>query len=350
MSKYILLLLLSTCIQPKKKSTVELDPVPIPNVSFEWMPSSLRFEKGSLYFGTSDNKLIKLDLQNYHFDTLYSAAQSIVIKPLILNDRILFITNEPMVRCIQKENKKELWVLKIPDRTKTDMVTDGSDVYLSVRSRGILSINAKSGKINWEFNDFKNDITTSPLTLKDTSLFFSDIKGNLFRLNCHTGKLDHFISYSGFALSKSVNNDDTLFTSFDDFYKGGGGLSIINASTFQKIKEIPLKAEVNFAPITFNNGVIIGTYDNLVNAYSNSGSLLWSYKLDKGENMITNPEIIDSQVYFYSSKLKFYCLEIQNGTLKYIIKPDKGGIIMMHKEDNKKYVAVGEKYLYILNE
>jgi outer membrane protein assembly factor BamB len=314
----------------------------------DWISSSIALYDGVVYFGDFKNNLVRISLSNPKPEVCFSGPAQIYFKPIIFENTIIFSMFDNTIRCLDLKDFHEIWSVLLEDRVKNDILISDGSLYVSVRNKGIIAIEAQTGKIKWAFTNYKTELTTSPLTIQGESLFFSDVEGSLFKLTVKNGKPMITKSISGVLFSAMFLKDNRIYVGFDNFYKGGGGLKILDTS-LNEIISTPIKFEVNYPPAVTENNIVIGSYDNLIVMFDTLGAKQWELKLSASENLDCEIFISNGKVYFSTTARKFYCLRVSDGSILYSLKLDYG-VSHIINYNKKNYLFIGGKWMYLLKD
>lgn len=324
----------------------------IPNLENQFFSTSnpitqIEVSQNSLYFGTSNDQIIKSDFGCSHFETIYKGTSNHEISALKIdseNEKILFTSQKFKILSNYKNTNQEEYIA-VKSVTKIDKS------YYSYAATGICGlIKISDNKSDWD--SYFNNLKTNPKATYHSNIkaVLSVGRGKSTTYNPHNKTIYYATSDGLFIVAKTstkelkINKKTALFTVLKYFQN-----NIIGLNTNGEIYIIDSQnsiSKLNYLPFTSNETAnSIQIHNESLFLFTNLSVYEYSFKEKKSKKVfVINPEfemkdlvVNNNYIYFGSSKgiLKIKNEEKQNAT------PTK--IVINEIKANEKTINITSK-------
>jgi len=250
--------------------------------------SSPALSGNSIYFGSGDMNLYSVNKNSGALNWKFKTNGPVHSSPFVYEDKIIFSSADGRIYSVNKHSGDLLWKFETHGEQRYDLwdyylsspIVYDNIVYVGSGDSSVYAIRADSGKIIWSFKT--GGIVHASPVIKDSILFIGSYDGYLYTLNSKTGNL----------IWKFKTVGDAYFP----------------------------KGEIQKAVAIYNNTVIFGCRDyNIYALNAETGTGNWNMK-ERGSWIIATPVIYNDNIYFGTSDShRFYCMDANNGEVKWII-------------------------------
>ena len=188
---------------------------------------------------------------------------------------------------------------------------------------GINSIDIQTGELKWtsspspSYNNYRNFITDK------TNVYAFDSDSNLHCLYVENGDKLWEGSFMDYYATLAIDDSRVFISSRNDDH-----LYAINKVSGEIDWSFKLNQSYKFLtnPLINNNNIYIGDYYGVFYAFNkNSGEKIWSIDLGKYNSFYASPTIFENTI-ITGTYSTLYCLDENNGILKWLYRPNNGGI------------------------
>ncbi len=240
-----------------------------------------------------------------------------------------------------------LWKVTSDVRTKSSPVISDGIVYFG-NDKGTLYAVSSEGKVKWKF-ETGSPIEAPPLVFGD-KVFAGSSDGVLRAVNKLTGKLE-WSYYTENQIVGSANvwisgkQAGIIFGSYDYY------LHCADPDSGKPLWRLETMNYVNGTPSVSNNKIIFGGCDGIIRvADPRTGTERDNYEI--GVYIAASPAVVNEKAYFGDYDGTFYCVNMQEGRIDWMIKPgETSGAILGIPAVISNSVVIGneDKYLYCYN-
>ena len=239
--------------------------------------------KGNLIVYSVDRKKI---LHKYNFYKKRYRSINKKMKMTIFEENLYISDNIGFLYAYDFKLNKIIWAKRFPVPFRSNIKINNKKLYIANENNSLFIINSKDGniirKIPTEEVLIKNKYMNN-LSMDNKNLFYLNTFGTLYSLNQENLRLNWFININP-SLTGSLND---LFTSREiKIYRNNlivlsdNGLQVINSLNGSTKYIIPINSDIS--PLVYSNYIFAVSKNNLLIALeSNSGNIIYSYKIDQ---------------------------------------------------------------------
>ena len=208
------------------------------------------------------------------------------MKMTIFEENLYISDNIGFLYAYDFKLNKIIWAKRFPVPFRSNIKINNKKLYIANENNSLFIINSKDGniirKIPTEEVLIKNKYMNN-LSMDNKNLFYLNTFGTLYSLNQENLRLNWFININP-SLTGSLND---LFTSREiKIYRNNlivlsdNGLQVINSLNGSTKYIIPINSDIS--PLVYSNYIFAVSKNNLLIALeSNSGNIIYSYKIDQ---------------------------------------------------------------------
>ncbi|MDC6482017.1 PQQ-binding-like beta-propeller repeat protein, partial [Pelagibacteraceae bacterium] len=249
-----------------------------------------------------------------------------------------------------------LWAKNYGIPFRSNLKFANNQIFMANQDNVIYSINATTGKKNWQFatsitflkSDFMNNFA---LDLVNSNLFFLNTSGELYSINYQEQKINWVLNFK----NPSLAGDTDIFLSHPLIIKNNNLIvttekAVLNYNTVNSLRNWKFSAEPIFKPIiTLNNTYVVLNNNLLVCLDNINGKIIWSKnifnsikkkKIIKKFGSIADFKIVNSKINIYSKNGYLLSFDPINGSLNSLSRVHKNGI-------NSKIIFLNDNMFFI---
>jgi len=217
--------------------------------------SALLLENDSLYGSTVKGTVFLVETETGK--TIWEYKTKKMIRSSISSDdeKIFFGCDDGILYALNKKDGKVAWqfATKAPITASSTVDTNGY-IYVGSTDNFMYCLNSSNGELNWKFNS--ESVIKSGPCIDETSIYFTNLSGDLFALNKKDGSLIwKYKIGNNTPSSPTVSNNYLLVGSFDH------NLYIINKFSGEKISNYSFDGRIVASPIIYGNYILICSED-----------------------------------------------------------------------------------------
>lgn len=152
-------------------------------------PQGIESEDGIAYYTTNSGELIALNTETETEMWRHSASSSVSYSaPVMYNDNIIYADDTGNVYSINKDGS-EAWSYSgdISGLQSSPTIANGN-VYIGAQDNRIMSIDATTGELNWEWiTEESTNVDTTP-TVAEGNVYFGATSGTLYAVDASSGE------------------------------------------------------------------------------------------------------------------------------------------------------------------
>jgi outer membrane protein assembly factor BamB len=217
--------------------------------------SALLLENDSLYGSTVKGTVFLVESETGKTIWEYKTKKMIRSSLSCNNDKIFFGCDDGILYALNKKDGKVAWEFptKAPITASTSVDTNGY-IYVGSTDNFMYCLNSSNGELNWKFNS--ESVIKSGPSIDESSVYFTNLSGDLFALNKHDGSLVWKLKIgNNTPSSPTVSNNYLLVGSFDH------NLYIINKFSGEKLSSYSFDGRIVTSPIICGNYILICSED-----------------------------------------------------------------------------------------
>jgi eukaryotic-like serine/threonine-protein kinase len=262
----------------------------------------------SVYIGSYDHNIYKLNAADGNFVWKYPAKGGIVSTPAFDGNLVLFGSEDQNVYAVEAGSGKRVWAYQTKGPVRGSPAVRNEHVFIGSDDCNLYAISINGGTPSWKAEAMA-PIRTKPIVTDDRVIYVgmdgemlsTDMGGMMkWRFNAKRGVLGNpYLDESEGML---------FFSSLD------ATLYAIDAKTGWAIWRFRMDKGSVSSPIVLNDNIFFGSADGKIYCVNkNNGRLVWSYQT---ESQVSGSPITDNdRVYIGDSDGGIYCLDVQSGEL-----------------------------------
>jgi len=312
----------------------------------------------AVYFSSLDKNLYAVNFQTgkqlWKFETVAPNRSTVLVSGEVL----YFLSGDGNVYCLDKKTAKINWSFKTRGEKKYDLysfadhfqsspVLDGGILYFGSGDHNVYAVNAKSGKLVWQYKT-GNVVHATPV-IQNENLLIGSFDGYFYDLNKITGK--------SIWKFKSVGQKYFPLGEFQGSPAISGGTVYVGSRDFNFYALNIKKGICNWnhyftrgwsiaTPVFYRNMVINGTSDDRILAAMDTSSGAITWQIDAQFNIFGSCLVTDSTGFFGTLGGKLFAVNLNTGKIIWNYSTD--GRQKYHNEyltDNEKYNSNSIKLL-----
>ena len=296
--------------------------------------SSPAVAAGTVYFGSSDNKLYALDAATGAKRWEYETGSWVESSPSIVNNIVYFGSNDGRLYALDAHSGEKLWDFKTKYAIYSSPAIANGVVYFGGEDHYVYALDAAKGTKLWDF-EADGSVRSSPI-ITNGIVYFGSGSDFSYALDARTGRLRLlFKTHHSVSSSPAVNDDTVYLINFD------GVLSVVdgNARTWPKEHEIkpfwfqvwlmglpgipepPLQSgflwglrignKTNSSPALSGDILYIGSDNKLVAIDLQEQQKRWEFETEGA--IRSSPTVLGNTVYIGSEDGRLYAVDTITG-------------------------------------
>lgn len=238
---------------------------------------------GTVFVGTSDNKLLALDAQNGELQWEFETQHSIWAEP-VLGDEVVYVASlDNFVYALAFDTGALLWQSELGGSIASQPVLVDGVLYVSSFDRAVHALEASSGEQLWQA-DADEWVWGGP-TVNDGAVYFADLDGHVYAADRDSGELLWQEQVAGVVQSAPLYADGKLFVAAGDAAgeeeERRGRVVAYDAESGEALWEMPTPAPAFTRPVQVGENVVVaaveGTVLHLQVFNMESGALEWTF-------------------------------------------------------------------------
>ncbi len=235
-----------------------------------------------------------------------NAGPAVRSSPAIGSNGVLYFGSiDESIYAVDVDDGQELW------RYETDgviisspAVSEDEIIYFGSGDNNIYALNP-DGSLRWKY-ETGGEVYSSPTVDGDGNVYVGSYDSNLYSISKEGNLNWKFSSDSWLWSSPSISEDDVVYVG-----SGDGNIYAIDKTEGVELWNYSTEGYIYSSPAIGENGIYFGSYDGSLYALDEDGNLKWSF--DSGVNIHSSPAVAeDETVYFGNKDGIFYA--VRNGS------------------------------------
>lgn len=236
--------------------------------------------------------------------------------------------------------------------SKSSPITDGEGVYLG-SDRGVFSkVDARTGKVVWNFSTSAPQGIHGSAVIVDNNVYWGDYEGILYCADKNTGKINWLIDLGDTIGASPLYHDGAILVSVETFRRANGFLAKVDARTGQVIwLSEYFGSHPHSSPALSEDlkTVYVGANSNLFFSIDfSSGKTNWKFPVEgpiKG-----TPAVWEGDIYFCSWDSNLYRLNAKGETIwKTFLNEGCQSSATFSKKFNQIYIITNGGVIFALD-
>lgn len=261
-------------------------------------------------------------------------------EPRINSGKLYFPESNDTFSCIDYKNKKVFWKLKTKGRISEFQFVNDNVIIASIDTYGLVAINSRTGKVLYELLLYGDkgcivDAAPRPIGFNEDYFFVSDFNCNsIAAYEISSGKKIWNINKDSIALSNFIVAGKYIFLGNNDSYETGK-IMLIESKTGKVIYSQDSKFEIMMNPILYQSKIYYYTYDSKLNEFDiekRTSKIICNFS---PADDISGSQIYQLDNFLYFQDVKFNLNRMNLTTLeKEIIGKCPKGLLGVYKINN----------------
>ena len=269
----------------------------------EAIESSPAIEGTKLYISSEDGRVYCINTQTgiqIWKATIGGYAKS---SPYVANDRLFIGSGKPAFFCLNATDGNLIWKKTMSERIESSPTLNNELVYIASNDFHVYAFNQSDGLEIWRTHT--GSTVSSPVAYMG-NLFIGSSDGAVLSLNATSGDINWQYQTSAPIISSPTVAYGCIYIGSED-----NNIYCINATTGQRLWTARTNFWVCSSPIVVYGNVYIGSEDYNIYCFDAlSGAKKWSY--ETGGYVDSTPVIENRTLYVGSSDYRLYAFRLEN--------------------------------------
>lgn len=236
-----------------------------------------------VFVGTSDNRLLALDVTNGDLLWEFETGHSVWAQPVYDEGTVYVASLDNSVYALNADSGEELWRAELSGSIADRPILVEDILYVSSFDRAVHALDAGTGEEIWVAD--AGDWVWGAPTVNEGAVFFGDISGNIYAVEADSGETLWTQTVSGAIQSAPLYVDGILFVASGevegDEDEREGEVLALAAEDGSEVWRRQAPAPVFSTLVSVGESVIVAVQDQgvlqLLVYDMDSGDLVWNY-------------------------------------------------------------------------
>jgi eukaryotic-like serine/threonine-protein kinase len=232
---------------------------------------------GKAYFGLASGKVYAVDAETGKDLWYFQAERDVWAAPLVVSNTVYVTSLDHHVYALDSESGGLKWKQDLGAAVAGEASFDQGLVFVGTFGNRMAALDAGTGEERWSFTT-KNWVWNGPAVGKGV-LYLTDVSGNVFAVDEAAGQQIWTVKPGGEMRARPTLAGDTLYVGDHD-----GHMFALNvADGSDRWPASTIKGQLLVSPVVVSDTVLVAPYtgDNLLEAYSPTGTLIWPFNPSK---------------------------------------------------------------------
>lgn len=232
-----------------------------------------------VFVGSSDNKLLALDATTGQQEWVFETGHSIWGQPTYKDGTLYVASLDKTAYALNAADGSLKWQANLSGALPSQMVTDSDLVYVSSFDRQVHALEVDTGTERWSAP--AEDWVWGAPTLAGDTLFYGDIKGNLYAVSATSGEAIWQKTAVGAIQTNVLVVDNVVYVaSGGNSETGLGSLAAFAADSGEQLWQKETSGPLYTAPVIVNDMLVVAvtgtTAPDLLIGFDFDGNQLWT--------------------------------------------------------------------------
>lgn len=218
--------------------------------------------------------------------TFEDAGDQWIAPPLVVNDQLFAVNADGHLYVLDltdgQSNKSAVRTIDVAGRLWAQPTTDGERVYLTSLDHSVIAVDIGTYEVLWH-EDIEGAVAGSAVLGTDGMLYVGSLASRLVRFDPATGNHETVLDAEDWIWSTPSPNDDTLY--FGDLK--GNVYSFNTATSNLNWNPVQPDAAITASPLVQDEHILVATESGSLFALDRNGTVLWSENV--GGKIYTTP-------------------------------------------------------------